>query len=158
MRLLVGILALSLAAAGFAQTSSPQAQSPAQGSSAPQQQTGPASGQGTSTELTAKQVTGERTVVGCVTQTGDGYVLKTEEDSFPLNADRDLTPYVGKKVKIEGAWEATGVTTTAPVTASASKSAQESSASPGQGGPAFGGDLHIRIVGTVIGECSQSQK
>jgi hypothetical protein len=152
MRLFVGILALSLAVAGAAQTSSTPQQQP----SSPQ--AGSSSAQGNSTETTAKQVTGGRTVIGCVTQSGGEYVLKTEEDSFPLNTDRDLSPYVGKKVKIEGEWEATGVTTTAPVAASGSKTAKEPATSSAQSAPAFGGDLHLRIVGHVIGDCSPAQK
>src|SRR5262249_34679878 len=161
MRLLASILGLLLATAGSAQTSSP-GQSAAQGSSSPQtpsSQSGLSDTQGITSETNARHLTGERTVVGCVTQSGDGYVLRTDQETFPLNSDRDVTPYVGKKVRIEGTWEATGITTTAPIQeSSSSKPAKGSPTNTKPSGPAFGGELRLRIIGTVIGECNEAQK
>jgi hypothetical protein len=162
MRLLAGVLAVSLAIAGSAQTSSPQDQPPAHGSSAhqpPSSESGAANAQGVTSETNARHLTGERTVVGCVVQNGDEYVLRTEQETFPINTDRDVTPYVGKKVKIEGNWEATGITTTAPMQgSSSSKPAKGSPTDAKQSGPAFAGELRLRIIGTVIGECGEAQK
>ena len=162
MKLLIGILAISLASAASAQTSSQQDQSPGQGGSTPQSQSsqpGSSNPQGITSETNARHLTGERTVVGCVTQSGDGYVLRTDQETFPLNSDRDVTPYVGKKVRIEGTWEATGITTKALIQeSSSSKPAKGSPTNTKPSGPAFGGELRLRIIGTVIGECNEAQK
>ncbi len=155
MRLLAFILCFLLVLAASAQTSSTQNQSPAE-----QRPSTPSTSEALgSTETSAKHVSGERTVVGCITQSGDGYVLRTDDETFPLSTDRDVTPYVGKKVKIVGRWEATGITTTAPVQGSSSSKPDKTSPSHAQqSGPAFGGELRLRIIGTVIGDCDESQK
>src|SRR5262245_30209155 len=129
LRLLAGFLCLSLAA--YAQTSNPNNPSAGQGAGAPQEQTSPpgssSSAQGVTSDTAARHMTGERTVVGCVVQSGDGYILRTDEETFPINSDRDVTPYIGKRVKIEGTWEATGITTTAPVQGSSSSKPDKAS-------------------------------
>lgn len=162
MKLFISIVALSFTVMASAQSSGPQDQTPAQGSSAPQQQappSGSSGSQGITSETNARHLTGERTVTGCVVQSGDGYVLRTDEETFPINSDRDVTPYIGKKVKIVGKWQATGITTTAPVQESSSSKPDKTSApNAKQSGPAFGGELRLQIVGTVVGECEQSQK
>jgi Protein of unknown function (DUF5818) len=160
MKLLLSAVALSFTMVASAQTSSPQDQTPAQGSSAPQQQAPSSAGsQGITSETNARHLTGERTVVGCVVQSGDGYVLRTDEETFPINSDRDVTPYIGKRVKIVGTWQATGITTTAPVQGSSSSKPDKASAPDSkQSGAAFGGELRLQIIGTVIGQCDQSQK
>lgn len=159
MRLFIAVLGLWLAIAATAQTSSPQDQTGAQKQSQVQAPSTSSSSSGSQTEINAKHLTGARTVVGCVVQSGDGYVLKTEDETFPINSDRDVTPYIGKKVKIEGTWEATGITTTAPVQGSSSSKPDKPSPTSGtQSGPAFGGELRLRIIGTVLGECSEAEK
>jgi uncharacterized protein DUF5818 len=159
MRLLIVILGLWLAIAATAQTSSPQDQTGAQNKSQEQPPSTAPGASASQTEINAKHLSGERTVVGCVVQSGDGYVLKTEDETFPINSDRDVTPYIGKKVRIEGTWEATGITTTAPVQGSSSSKPDKPSPTSGtQSGPAFGGELRLRIIGTVIGECSEAEK
>jgi hypothetical protein len=97
---------------------------------------------------------GERTVTGCLQRAGSSFVLKTDEGTYELNTDRDLTAYVGKQVKISGRWEASGTFTTAPVGGAPSPSAPAPSGDPSGPTPAFVGDLHLHITGTVIGDCA----
>lgn len=118
------------------------------------------SGQSSTTEQTPagvkKTATGQQSVTGCVAREGDAFVLKTDEGTYQFNTARDLSPYVGKKVRIAGRWNATGVTTTAPIKATSSSTAQQESAgksaTPIKG---FVGDLHLHITGDVIGDCAQ---
>src|SRR5262245_43257896 len=100
---------------------------------------------------------GEKTVTGCVAREGEGFVLKSDEGTYEFNTARDLSPYVGKKVRISGRWQATGVTTTAPVKAATSASASAEQAPSTKAGPAksFVGDLRLHITGDVIGDCEQ---
>jgi hypothetical protein len=100
---------------------------------------------------------GEKTVTGCVAREGESFVLKTDEGTYEFNTARDLSPYVGKRVRISGHWKATGVTTTAPVKAAASSSSAERSPGAKKAGPtkSFVGDLHLHITGDVIGDCEQ---
>ena len=61
--------------------------------------------------------TGERTVVGCVAQGANGYVLKTE-DGRTLNlrgAATDLSAYMGKKVQVHVQWTSKGLHVAAPL-------------------------------------------
>ena len=112
----------------------------------------------TSPAGTQKTASGEKTVTGCVAREGDRFVLKTDEGTYEFNTERDLSPFVGKKVKISGKWDATGVTTTAPIKATSGSAAEqtsaETSAAPAR---AFVGDLRLHITGDVIGDCAQSR-
>jgi hypothetical protein len=103
-----------------------------------------------------KTAGGQKTVVGCVAKEGEGFVLKTDEGTYEFDTARDLTPYVGKKVRISGAWKATGVTTTAPIkgTTSTQETQDEKKTSAPQ---SFTGDLHLHITGNVIGDCAGQQ-
>ncbi len=90
---------------------------------------------------------------------GEGFVLKTDDGTYDFNSARDLSPYVGKKVRISGRWNSTGVTTTAPIKTTAAATEQPSAdktadkkAAPAKG---FVGDLHLHISGEVIGDCEQ---
>ena len=74
-----------------------------------------------------KTATGEQSVTGCVARDGEEFVLKTDEGTYAFNTPRDLSPYVGKKVKISGRWKASGVTTTAPIKSSGSPAEQPAS-------------------------------
>ena len=62
-----------------------------------------------------RQAGGERIVTGCLQRSGSSFVLNTNQGSYELNTDRDLSAFVGKQVKISGRWESTGTITTAPV-------------------------------------------
>jgi len=113
-----------------------------------------------------RSASGERTVIGCVAREGEGFVLKSDQGTYEFDTARDLTPYVGKKVRISGHWRATGVTTTAPVkatTAAASDkqapSGKDEQAPSAKKGPAksFAGDLQLHIRGDVIGDCEQAK-
>jgi hypothetical protein len=84
-----------------------------------------------------------------------GFVVKTQEGTYELNTDRDLTAYVGKEVRIESKWEASGTLTNSPMESS-SAAGTNAPAPPaaGPGTPAFVGDLHLHITGTVLGDCA----
>ncbi len=101
-----------------------------------------------------RRASGERTIIGCLQRGDSGFVIKASDGTYELNTDRDLSAYVGKQVRISGRWEASGTFTTAPVGSAPSSSAPAAPAEPGTATPAFVGDLHLRITGTVIGDCA----
>jgi hypothetical protein len=103
---------------------------------------------------TQKTSSGERVVVGCVEKMGNSFVLKGDDGTYPLDTDRDLTPYVGKRIKLAGVWTATGTTTTAPMNASSPASAQPGAGEQSTSPQAFVGDLHLHITGEVVGDCA----
>jgi len=116
-----------------------------------------------------KTSSGEQTIAGCVAREGEQFVLKTDRGTYAFDTARDLSPYVGKKVRISGRWKATGVTTAAPVEgtsagASESTSGRQATGSKSSAGatsaPAksFTGDLHLHITGDVIGDCESPQQ
>jgi hypothetical protein len=98
---------------------------------------------------------GEKSVTGCVAKEGDGFVLKTEEGTYEFNTARDLSSLVGKKVRIVGRWNATGVTTTAPIKTATSTQMTQDEKKAAVPNKAFVGDLHLHITGDVIGDCEQ---
>jgi hypothetical protein len=100
-----------------------------------QQQTPPTS-QGQSSSSAVKSVT------GCVVQNKQGFSLKTDTDTYPIDTDKDLSQYVNKQVKVTGILE--HHTGAAP--------------SPTSGGTAVITDLRLRMVVTVIGDCGQPSK
>lgn len=97
---------------------------------------------------------GSKSVTGCLVTMDSGFGLKTDDGTYQLNTDRDLSSFVGKQVKIDGSWKASGTFTTAPVAGSTAQAgaAPEKSA-PSAGTPAFVGDLNLHVTGTVIGDC-----
>src|SRR5690242_18245774 len=102
-----------------------------------------------------KSAGGTKTAVGCVAKEGEGFVLKTEEGTYQFDTSRDLSNLVGKKVKIVGQWQATGVTTAAPIeqtkAAAAEAGGQEDTAQKSSNAHrAFTGDLRLHITGDVI--------
>jgi len=118
-------------------------------------QTGQSSTAGQASPPSADKRTagGHKSVVGCVVKDDGEFYLKTDEGTYQFNTDRDLTPYVGKKVRIAGTWQATGVTTTAPVKNTAgsdSGTAESASNAP----TSFAGDLRLHITGDVLGDCA----
>src|SRR5690349_12637022 len=105
---------------------------------------------------------GEKSVTGCVAREGDAFVLKTDDGTYEFDTARDLSPYVGKRVRITGKWKSTGITTTAPVknVAGAEQTEQATEPPAGKNTPinSFSGDLHLHISGQVMGECSSSKE
>ena len=130
----------------FAQTSSSESQTSGQTAG---------SASGMQERTTHRQ--GERTVTGCVTKEGDSYVFQTDEGKYELNADRDLSSYVGKRVKVQGSWQVTGITTTAMMQHSSASSDQSGAANSNAPMQGFGGELRLQIIGTVIGDCTKPQ-
>src|SRR5580765_7505896 len=102
-----------------------------------------------------KTAGGETSMTGCVAKEGDGFVLKTEDGTYEFNTVRDLSSFVGKKVKIVGRWNATGVTTTAPIKTAASTQMTQDEKKAVTPNKAFVGDLHLHITGDVVGDCEQ---
>lgn len=116
-----------------------------------------------------RRASGEKSVTGCLERAGSGFVLRSPEGAYELNTDRDLSAFVGKQVRIAGRWEMSGTVTTAaggtPPTggapnsrapaAPAAPSAPAVSGEQAQGqNPAFVGDLHLYVTGTVLGDCT----
>jgi hypothetical protein len=83
-----------------------------------------------------------QSVTGCVVQTDQGYSLKTDTDTYPIETGKDLSQYVNKQVRVTGILEHHN--TAAP------------SASTGNASTIT--DLRLRMVATVIGDCNQPQK
>ena len=106
---------------------------------------------------------GSKSVTGCIVKTDSGFGIKTDEGTYQLNTDHDLSNYVGKQVKIDGTWRASGTFTTAPVGGPATGAAGGETApapatsgagAPSAGTPAFAGELNLHITGTVVGDCA----
>lgn len=104
--------------------------------SAPAQQE-PPSAQGQASSSAAV-----KTVTGCVVQSDHGYSLKTQNDTYPIETDKDLSQYVNKKVEITGILEHHNASTPSPTA----------------GSTATVTDVRLRMVATVIGDCNESQK
>ena len=109
---------------------------------------------------TRNTASGEQTITGCVAREGEGFVLKTDRGPYAFDTARDLSQYVGKKVRISGRWTATGVATAAPVEGTSPGTAEPASGQQATGAEksaatakSFVGDLHLRITGDVIGDC-----
>ena len=113
----------------------------------------------TTSSSVKKSSSGEKSVSGCVAREGEGFVLKTDDGTYDFNSARDLSPYVGKKVRISGRWSSTGVTTTAPIKTTAAAAPAEQPTADKKGAPikGFAGDLHLHISGEVIGDCGQGK-
>jgi len=104
-------------------------------------------------QASAAVSSGERTVVGCVAQGVNGFVLKTE-DGRTLNlrgATTDLSAYMGKKVQIHAQWTAKGLHVAAPLETTdtpAPAAAPPSGATDKQ----FAGSLNLQFTGKVLGD------
>ena len=83
-----------------------------------------------------------QSVTGCVVKSDQGFSLKTESDTYPIETGKDLSQYVNKKVKVTGILEHHNVS--APSGAAASTTTIT--------------DLRLRMIVTVVGDCDQSQK
>ncbi len=104
----------------------------------------------------AQELSGSKTIVGCLERSGDGFAVRTETDLYPLNTERDLSAYVGKKVQISQRWEAKGTVTASPVVSGEQKAEAAAAVPPGRPG-AFSGDFHLHVEGSVIGDCTPKQ-
>jgi hypothetical protein len=110
-------------------------------------------------QASAAVSSGERTVVGCVAQGVNGFVLKTE-DGRTLNlrgATTDLSAYMGKKVQIHAQWTAKGLHVAAPLETTdtpAPAAAPPSGATDKQ----FAGSLNLQFTGKVLGDCLGKKK
>ena len=101
---------------------------------------------------------GQKSITGCLMKGDVGFVVKTDEGTYQLNTDRDLSAYVGKMIRIESKWDATGTLTNSPMESdSVAGSAAPAAPSTAAGTPAFVGDLHLHITGTVLGDCATSK-
>ena len=110
------------------------------------------------TRESASVSTGERTVVGCIAQGANGFVLKTE-DGRTLNlrgATTDLSSYMGKKVQVHVQWTSKGLHVAAPL-----ESVDASAAAAAPAGAAqkeFAGSLNLQFTGKVLGDCLGKKK
>jgi len=119
------------------QNANPEQQNanPEQQNANPEQQTPPTS-QGQASSTAAVQ-----SVTGCVVQSDHGYSLKTQNDTYPIETDKDLSQYVNKQIRITGILEHH---TAAP------------SATSGNAGVIS--DIRLRTIATVVGDCNQPSK
>ena len=106
-----------------------------------EQQAEPTSPQGQNTSKAAVQ-----SVTGCVVQSDHGYSLKTENDTYAIETDQDLSKYVNKQVRLTGVLESHS---------SVTRSTGSESGTPS---PGFTKDFRLRVIGSVIGDCSQPSK
>src|SRR5215469_13403103 len=126
------------------QNAAPEQQNaaPGQQNAAPEQQNAnpeqqmPPTSQGQASSTAAIQ-----SVTGCVVQSGQGYSLKTESDTYPIETDKDLSQYVNKRIRISGILEHH---TAAPSATS--------------GNSAVISDIRLRTVVSVVGDCNQPSK
>jgi hypothetical protein len=108
------------------------------------------------TDTEQRRSGGQKSITGCLMKGDTGFVVKAPEGTYVLNTDRDLSAYVGKQVRIEGKWEVSGTLTTSPMDNAPVAGGPEPPASaPAAGTPAFVGDLHLHITGTVLGDCAK---
>jgi hypothetical protein len=82
-----------------------------------------------------------QSVTGCVVKSDNGYSLKTESDSYPLETDQDLSQYVNKQVRVTGMLEH-----------------QHTPASSTGDNATTITDIRLRMVASVIGDCHQPSK
>lgn len=102
----------------------------------PEQQQSPQASQPQATSSTAVQ-----SVTGCLVKTDQGYSLKTDTDTYPVDTAKDLSQYVNKKIKVTGILEHHNA---------AHPSAESGSAIAIT-------DLRLRVVASVVGDCAPSQ-
>lgn len=97
----------------------------------------PSTSQGQASSSAAAQ-----SVTGCVVQSGHAYSLKTKNESYPIETDKDLSQYVNKQVRVTGVLEHHNAATPSSDTGNATTIT----------------DLRLRVIVTVLGDCNQSQK
>ena len=138
------------------QQSQEQSAPPAQQTPPAEQQTPPAEQQAQpgSTRGQVSSNVGVQTVTGCLVRSDNGYALKTDEGTEPIETDKDLSQYVNKQIKITGILEHHNAAAPAP---SGNAEAAQPSA---QGSPntIAATDIRLRMVAQVIGDCNQPSK
>ena len=104
-------------------------------------------GQNASQDQQAQQPEGQttqsavvKTVTGCVVKDDQGYSLKTDSDSYPIETDQDLSKYVNKQVRVTGILEH-----------------QHTPASSSSDNASAVTDIRLRMVASVIGDCPASK-
>jgi hypothetical protein len=148
-----------IATACFAQ-SQPNLVAMASGSTAQEPAAQQPAAQQPNAQASAAVSTGERTVVGCVAQGANGYVLKTE-DGRTLNlrgATTDLAPYMGKKVQIHAQWTSKGLHVAAPLESADAYAAGAAASPSGAPQKQFAGSLNLQFTGQVLGDCLGKKK
>jgi hypothetical protein len=106
------------------------------------QQQQPSASQGQTSQGQASSSAAVQSITGCVVQSDNGYSLKTESDTYPIETQKDLSHYVNKEVKVTGVLEHHNASAPSSTTGNATTIT----------------DLRLRVIVTVIGDCSQSQK
>jgi hypothetical protein len=104
----------------------------------------------------SQELSGSKTIVGCLERSGDGFAVRTDSDVYPLNTERDLSAYVGKKVQLSQSWTAKGTVTATPMVGGEAQGEAAAAVPKGRPG-AFSGDFNLHVEGTVIGECTPKQ-
>jgi hypothetical protein len=134
----------------------------------PEQHNPPASPQGqASSDVAVHGVT------GCLVQSGQGYVLMTENDAYPIDTDKDLSQFINKRIKITGIWEyhstrshsstgedAAAAQNEAGHASNSAESGEQPQAPSDQGNPnpSIAKELRLRMIASVIGDCNQTPK
>jgi hypothetical protein len=116
------------------------ARSPRQNAGA-QQQGGTQNASPEQQQPQASSTAAVRSVTGCLVRTDNGYSLKTDTETLPIETDRDLSQYVNKKIKVTGTLEH-----------------HQAATSSATGGPVAITDLRLRLVASMIGDCDQTTK
>ena len=98
--------------------------------------------QAPSTQGQASSHAAVQSVTGCVVKSENGYYLKTQNDTYPIETEKDLSQYVNKEVRITGILEHHNASTPSATA----------------GNTATITDLRLRMVATVLGDCKQSEK
>jgi uncharacterized protein DUF5818 len=149
----IALLCLMLASVAAAAQAGAGAQPQGQGSTQ-QSETGQPSTPRT------QSLSGSKTVEGCLERQGDGFAVRTEEGVYPLNTERDLTAYIGKRVRLQEQWDAKGTVTNSPIAGSEKAGTGEAAASAAPPGrpSAFSGDFRLHVEGSVIGDCTPTSK
>jgi hypothetical protein len=83
-----------------------------------------------------------KSITGCVERRDQGFFLTTDGDSYLIDTDEDLSPYVNKQVNLTGILE------------------HENGDAPSaeSGSAAVITDVRIRMIARVIGDCNQPSK
>jgi len=80
-----------------------------------------------------------KSVTGCVVQTNQGFFLKTDTNSYSIETDEDLSPYVNKQVNLTGIVE----------------HQNGDAPSAESGSTAVIRDVRMRMIARVLGDCIQ---
>jgi hypothetical protein len=99
---------------------------------------------------------GVQSVTGCLVQSDQGYALKTENDSEPIETDQDLSQYVNKRIKVTGILEHHNAA--APSSTNGNAGAAQPSAQGHPNRTIAVTEIRLRMIATVIGDCNQPSK